>query len=63
MAPSRPRVLQYGKMPLPQLDAELAQAYDVSILSEQADPERFLAQQGVQTLAAQDPIASKILAP
>ena len=24
MATSRPRVLQFGKMPLPQLDAELA---------------------------------------
>ena len=48
MAPSRPRVLQYGKMPLPQLDAELAQAYDVQILSEQADPQRFLAEQGAQ---------------
>ncbi|MEG1771477.1 MAG: 2-hydroxyacid dehydrogenase [Comamonas sp.] len=48
MALSRPRVLQYGKMPLPQLDAELAQAYDVQILSEQADPERFLAEQGAQ---------------
>ena len=32
MATIRPRVLQYGKMPLTQLDAELAQAYDVSIL-------------------------------
>ena len=48
MALSRPRVLQYGKMPLPQLDAELAQAYDVQILSEQSDPERFLAEQGAQ---------------
>ena len=48
MAPSRPRVLQYGKMPLPQLDAELAQAYDVTLLSEQADPDRFLAEQGAQ---------------
>ncbi len=48
MALPRPRVLQYGKMPLPQLDAELAQAYDVQILSEQADPQRFLAEQGAQ---------------
>ena len=48
MASSRPRVLQYGKMPLPQLDAELAQAYDVQLLSEQSDPERFLAEQGAQ---------------
>ena len=48
MALSRPRVLQYGKMPLRQLDAELAQAFDVQVLSEQADPERFLAEQGAQ---------------
>ncbi|MCD2511538.1 2-hydroxyacid dehydrogenase [Comamonas endophytica] len=48
MASSRPRVLQYGKMPLPQLDADLAQAYEVQILSEQADPGRFLAEQGAQ---------------
>ena len=39
MATTRPRVLQYGKMPLTQLDAELAQAYEVSILSEQPDPD------------------------
>ena len=48
MATTRPRVLQYGKMPLAQLDAELAQAYEVSILSEQPDPERFLAEHGGQ---------------
>jgi lactate dehydrogenase-like 2-hydroxyacid dehydrogenase len=48
MATTRPRVLQYGKMPLTQLDAELAQAYEVSILSEQPDPERFLAEHGGQ---------------
>lgn len=48
MALSRPRVLQYGKMPLPQLDAELAQAYEVHLLSEQSDPDRFLAEQGAQ---------------
>ncbi|MEG1102757.1 MAG: 2-hydroxyacid dehydrogenase, partial [Comamonas sp.] len=48
MTLSRPRVLQYGKMPLPQLDAELAQAYDVHILSQQADPQRFLAEHGAQ---------------
>lgn len=46
MATIRPRVLQYGKMPLTQLDAELAQAYEVSILCEQPDPERFLAEHG-----------------
>lgn len=48
MAHSRPRVLQYGKMPLPQLDADLAQAYDVHILSQESDPDRFLAEQGAQ---------------
>ncbi|WP_182285346.1 2-hydroxyacid dehydrogenase [Comamonas testosteroni] len=48
MATTRPRVLQYGKMPLTQLDAELAQAYEVSILSEQPDPGRFLAEHGGQ---------------
>lgn len=46
MATSRPRVLQYGKLPLPALDTELAQTYDVDILSEQADPDRFLAEHG-----------------
>ena len=48
MTLSRPRVLQYGKMPLSQLDAELAQAYDVHILSQQADPQHFLAEHGAQ---------------
>ncbi len=48
MAHSRPRVLQYGKMPLPQLDADLAQAYDVHLLSQEADPDRFLAEHGAQ---------------
>lgn len=48
MATSRPRVLQYGKMPLPQLDTDLAQAYEVSVLSEQPDPARFLAEHGSQ---------------
>lgn len=48
MATIRPRVLQYGQMPLAQLDAELAQAYDVHILSQEADPDRFLAEHGAQ---------------
>lgn len=48
MATTRPRVLQYGKMPLSQLDAELAQAYAVTLLSEQPDPDRFLAEHGAQ---------------
>ena len=46
MASDRPRLLQYGKMPLPQLDQELAQAYAVDILSQQAEPEQFLAEHG-----------------
>jgi hydroxypyruvate reductase len=46
MAPLRPRLLQIGKMPLPQLDADLAKAYDVHILANEADPQRFLAEHG-----------------
>lgn len=41
-----PRILQYGRMPLPALDRELAERYDVAVLSEQADPARFLAGHG-----------------
>lgn len=48
MAQPRPRILQYGKMPLPQLDDDLAQAYDVQLLSQQADPDGFLAEHGAQ---------------
>lgn len=48
MALHRPRVLQYGKMPLPQLNTELAQAYDVHLLSNEADPMRFLAENGAK---------------
>ncbi|MBS0292126.1 MAG: 2-hydroxyacid dehydrogenase [Proteobacteria bacterium] len=40
------RILQYGKMPLPALDHELAAQYDVTLLSEQSDPTRFLTEQG-----------------
>jgi lactate dehydrogenase-like 2-hydroxyacid dehydrogenase len=35
-------------MPLPQLDAELSRAYEVRMLSEESDPERFLAEEGAQ---------------
>ncbi|MEG0973293.1 MAG: 2-hydroxyacid dehydrogenase [Comamonas sp.] len=42
------RVLQYGKMPLPQLDADLAASYDVHILSNESDPGRFLAAHGAE---------------
>ncbi|RYF79027.1 MAG: 2-hydroxyacid dehydrogenase [Comamonadaceae bacterium] len=45
---SRPRVLQFGKLPLPQLDADLARAYNVHLLSAEADPQRFLAEHGAQ---------------
>ena len=48
MPSSRPRVLQFGKLPLPQLDADLAQAYNVHLLSAEADPQRFLAEHGAQ---------------
>lgn len=49
MTQQRPsRILQYGRMPLPALDHELAAHYDVTVLSEQADPARFLAEQGAQ---------------
>lgn len=39
-------LLQYGKMPLTALDAELAQTYAVDILSEQTDPLAFLKEHG-----------------
>lgn len=48
MQPHRPRVLQIGKMPLPQLDVDLAQAYDIHLLSKESDPQRFLAEHGAQ---------------
>ena len=48
MQPHRPRVLQTGKMPLPQLDADLAQAFDIHLLSQESDPQRFLAEHGAQ---------------
>ncbi|QIL74220.1 2-hydroxyacid dehydrogenase (plasmid) [Diaphorobacter sp. HDW4B] len=48
MENARPRLLQFGKMPLAQLDIDLAQAYDVHILSQEADPDRFLAEHGAE---------------
>lgn len=45
-ATHRPRVLQIGKMPLPALDADLAQEFDTTVLSAQADPQQFLADHG-----------------
>lgn len=41
-----PRILQYGRMPLPALDQELAAQFDVTVLSEQPDRARFLAEHG-----------------
>jgi hydroxypyruvate reductase len=38
----RPRVLQIGRL-LPALEARLAADYDVTLLAQQDDPERFLA--------------------
>ena len=47
-SPSAVRVLQIGPLPLPALNDELAQLYAVSVLSEQADPAQFLAEQGAE---------------
>ena len=46
MTQRSPRLLQYGKMPLPTLDRELASQFDVTVLSEQADRAGFLAEHG-----------------
>ncbi len=45
---AQPRVLQIGKMPLPQLDTDLAALYDVHVLASEADPARFLAAHGAE---------------
>lgn len=45
-SPSRPRLLQIARLPLPALEADLAQQYDVSCLADQADPAAFLAEHG-----------------
>lgn len=45
-ASRRIRVLQNGKMPLPELARELAERYDVTVLTEQPDAAAFLAQHG-----------------
>lgn len=39
-------VLQIGPMPLPRLDDELAREFEITLLSAQPDPARFLAQHG-----------------
>ena len=45
---ARIRVLQIGPLPQPSLNVELAQLYDVTVLSEQPDAARFLAEHGSQ---------------
>lgn len=40
------RILQYGNMPLPMLDRELAAQFDVTLLSDQPDRAGFLAEHG-----------------
>ena len=48
MQTERPHVLQCGKMPLPQLDAALAEHYQITLLSEQTDPLAYLRTHGAQ---------------
>ena len=40
------RILQYAPLPLPALDRELAEQFDVTLLSAQPDRARFLAEHG-----------------
>lgn len=44
--PSKPRILQIARLPLPALETDLAARYDVACLSDQADPTAFLAEHG-----------------
>lgn len=44
--PSKPRLLQIARLPLPALEADLAARYDVVCLSDQVDPAAFLAEHG-----------------
>lgn len=46
MTPAPRRLLQYARMPLPELDLELAAQFDVTLLSEQKDRAGFLAEHG-----------------
>ena len=46
MTTSHHRILQIARLPLPALNTDLAVAYDVVNLAEQADPAAFLAEQG-----------------
>jgi len=52
MTSSKPRILQIARLPLPALNTELAEAYDVVVLSEQADPAGYLAEHGAGFTAA-----------
>ena len=45
---SLPRVLQMGPLPLPALETDLAAQYNVTCLTDQADPAAFLAAEGAQ---------------
>ena len=45
---SLPRVLQMGRLPLPALETDLAAQYNVTCLTDQADPAAFLAAEGAQ---------------
>jgi lactate dehydrogenase-like 2-hydroxyacid dehydrogenase len=44
---SKPRILQKGRL-LPQLEAALAEAFDVTLLDNEADPEAYLAAHGAE---------------
>lgn len=46
--PSLPRVLQMGRLPLAALETDLAARYNVTCLTDQADPAAFLAAEGAQ---------------
>lgn len=45
---SKPRVLQMGRLPLAALETDLAAQYNVTCLTDQADPAAFLAAEGAQ---------------
>lgn len=47
-SPSKPRILQIGRLPLPALETELAACYSVACLADQADPQAFLSAHGAE---------------
>ena len=63
---SLPRVLQMGRLPLAALETELAAQYNVTCLTDQADPAAFLAAEGAQfsavVTAASIGLQSKVIA-